>query len=62
MGKFNRGKVRRTKLSPVGPAKRINNDISKSVQTRVGKQSKFGVKKARTPGQHWNQPKRLGGN
>lgn len=61
MSKLNRGKVRRQTLAPLGIPKRITNDISKGVQTRVGKQAKYGSLKATAPGQRWNVPKKLGG-
>jgi hypothetical protein len=62
MTKLNRGKVRKTTLAPKGIPTRTTNDISKSVQTRVGKQAKFGPRKGKaTPGLKFNRPKKLGG-
>jgi hypothetical protein len=61
MAKFNRGKRKQQTLKPKGLPKRTTASPAQFAVTRVGKQSKFGVKKARTPGQTWNIPKKLGG-
>lgn len=61
MTKLNRGKIRKQTLVTKGVVGQFNNDISRSVQTRVGKQSKYGALKATAPGQRWNVPKKLGG-
>lgn len=61
MAKFNKGTTRKQTLAPTGWPKRVSNDISMGVQTRVGKQSKYGSLKATAPGKRWNVPKNLGG-
>jgi hypothetical protein len=59
--KLSRGTVRKQTLAPTGWPKRVSNDISMGVQTRVGMQAKYGQLKATAPGQRWNVPKKLGG-
>jgi hypothetical protein len=61
MGKFNKGVRKSQTLKPLGLPKRTTNGPAQFAVTRVGKQSKFGVKKAKAPGSTWQFPKKLGG-
>ena len=61
MTNFNRG-VRKTQaIQPLGLPKRTTAGPAQFAVTRVGMQSKYGVKKAKAPGSTWQFPNKLGG-
>jgi hypothetical protein len=58
MAKLSRGKGHTSSVSK--NMTKLSNDTTAQIQTRVGKQTKFGPLKARAPGRRI-VPKRLGG-
>jgi len=61
MGKFNPGRRKSQTIKPLGLPKRTTAGPAQFAITRVGMQSKYGVKKAKAPGSTWQIPKKLGG-